>query len=1737
MSIQDETDQTMKNMEQLTVESKVNLPELKPAFSESDFDIHNNALEWSLADPIVMDSAEDIKSTINWQDRVQPFHHQINNLMTFCRKLPVSLIADDVGLGKTVSAGLILSELMVRNRVSRALVICPSLLGPQWIEELNSKFGISGRWATGKDLDQELRGVYPVVATTYHTASSRLEQIRPGAFDMLILDEAHKVRNLYGGQTKPKFAKNIRESLKNRLFRYVVMLTATPIQNRLWDLYSLIDCLAVAKGHENPFGNETQFKNRYIADSKASARELNRYHAVQFRNILRQYLVRTRRQDVKLLFPDRKVKLFRVKKNELDQKLENLVANNIDGINGLLRTSLLIAMMSSPQALSAQLRNMSLKNANWNHLANDVEKLVSSSGYPSKLLGLLKIIAELRKRNPQNWRLVVFTTRKETQKLIISVLKDEAIPYGIIQGGKPDANFKAVKNYSADPPLINVIVSTDAGAEGVNLQSGNVVVNYDLPWNPMILEQRIGRVQRLASRHAHVVILNLAVDGSPEEKVVSRLMAKLLTVSHTVGDVETILEASGNDDGGASFEGMIQDLVVKSLKGQNTDRATELATQSIEEAKELFESQREEIDAKLGDLSELHSSGPSMPRLESIKPSIQYQEFVQKALIEEGYEVLSESNDLLTVKKSGAATENIVFTNTAWQKYSQPGYFHGRSPKLYMPGKPDFERLVQRWLDRGQLLTRDLTEETEALIKKQAEAWLRNIEGSTFEKVIILKTRQKWQGSTKFKATAMNAVDSYETLVDVKHTPETHTSIDEETKFYGSLIKRKLEPNEHHPDLSFDGKNVLTGNTGISDFSKFYSERLTEELEKSHHDNAQENKIINDLNPSIYGDAVSQQGFLYHECDIEISYSFDGKGTYSASLTACPATNQIFSEPSLDQTCEETGKIVHMECLEKCERSGKRVLKHLLVQSEMSGRRALAEFSCICQLTGSVLLDDEELTSVVSGKKGVASSFRFSPISNRPALPEEFVECAFTGIEILPDEINISEISQQAYRADEKETSAISGISGHKSEFKQCAITKDYILESEAIKSDVSGLFSKVDQSVTSDAPPFRSGTIQEAATCSETGKQLLIDEIEKCQITDQLVDKALLAKSDLSQKYGIRTKMICCEVTQDLLLPNETATSTQSGKRVRTDLLKRSEISGKLALPEEMQQCELTGSWAFPEELVVSQLSSKFFRNDQTETSDVSGRIAHQSETVICNQSHVRLLKDETGVSAISGKVVDQRLLVTSALSGTLALPHEMEQCEFTDSHVLPEEIIQSDLSGKSLRKDHAITSEVSGRHGHLSESIQCQHSQKIVLQDETVTSEVSGKVIAKEHALQSPVSNSWALPEEFTICEITGTQVLEQELITSDESGRKFRKDECIMSSDSNRVFHSSECVVCEWTGDLIPECETDISDVSGKRIKASLLQTSPKSSRKGTPAEFDTCEFSEARLLEDELTRSELSGKTVDKDLLEYSEKSNTSAAKPELITCMVSGKRLLPTEVDFSEELQGFVDVDLLEKSQVSGKLVLKANLISCTLTEIKGLPSELVKCEVSGKYVIPEKSNTCEVTDKLVRSDLLVQSFLSGRYLLPKAARKSMHHKQYMCPDEAGFCHWNSGYLPHADLGICKRTGLSFSSRGLSKKTGELVIFSKLKNNEELDSFEELLPWIQQQENGNLKSVVSLRGIKNPKQNFCLIQAQVSRMLGMMNSNLYFLLKLTPTPQIIGKITTEANGNPGWKEIS
>ena len=415
--------------------------------------MYRAGLEWDLTDPIVIEKREDLKSEYRWGDRMEPYHHQVTNLITFCRRLPVTLLADDVGLGKTISAGLIISELISRSRLSKILIVCPKLLGPQWQEELLTKFNIASDIAIGRDLikaDPEETGA---IITTYHSARLHLDSIPQDRFQMLVLDEAHKLRNLYGVDEPPQVAKRFRKALEERRFRFVLMLTATPIQNRLWDLYSLVDLLTVARGHQNPFGNEGMFARKYIADNREQARQLKPEARDEFRSIVYGYMSRVRRGDAKLYFPDRVVQMHRVEPTTAELELISAIAKPIQKLNRLAQISILQALTSSPDALMAQLNNMARNGTVPGELAATVRSIVTGMPTSAKLHGLGGLIHGLKRENPERWRLVVFTGRLETQTTIQAFLEKHGLKVGIINGMSGPRNQETIARFRKNPPV------------------------------------------------------------------------------------------------------------------------------------------------------------------------------------------------------------------------------------------------------------------------------------------------------------------------------------------------------------------------------------------------------------------------------------------------------------------------------------------------------------------------------------------------------------------------------------------------------------------------------------------------------------------------------------------------------------------------------------------------------------------------------------------------------------------------------------------------------------------------------------------------------------------------------------------------------------------------------------------------------------------------------------------------------------------------------------------------------------------------------------------------------------------------------------------------------------------------------------------------------------------------------------------------------------------------------------
>jgi len=1115
------------------------MPVLSPSFqikslyksqNREEYKLYIAGLEWNLIDPIVIKNDEDLHSKYNWKDKVEPYHHQVKNLLTFCRRLPVTLLSDDVGLGKTISAGLIASELMERNYVTKILVVCPKLLMPQWKEELDCKFGIKSVEAIG----QELLSVNPpgeigAVITTYHSARLYLKEISNAGFQMLILDEAHKLRNLYGTPDPPQVARSFQKALASRLFKYVLMLTATPIQNRLWDIYSLVDLLTVARGHENPFGSPGMFARNFIADSRSEARELKLEMKDEFRSIVYGYMSRTRRGDANLQFPEREVQLHRVEPTKEELELINTLAEPIQYFNRLMQISILQALVSSPHALSAQLENSARKGTVPESLAISVRAIVKKMKTSAKLTGLYSLIKQLQYEQGKNFRMVIFTERRETQTTIEAFLRENEISCGLINGDSGAENQETISRFKKTPPEVQVIVSTRAGSEGVNLQAANILINYDLPWNPMIVEQRIGRVQRLNSNHAKVCIFNIVLKNTFEEYIVGRLMEKLQMATHAIGDIEALLEATGieEDDATKGFEEKIRELVIQSLKGNDVERHIKLTEESITQAKIELEREEKNINDMLGDVENNIDLGPRPPDFPVIERSMSESEFSIEALKNLGANVTKQGNDFLV--NIDGQSNLITFGNSENSN---------RRIILCKSGTPFFEKLVTRIINAPKHLVDDIESNWDNLNKEIINDWLCKF-NATYENYKINRIRRCFIGSATLRIRITVTHDSYERLLHIKCDSKGELNTDNKLLDpLESIIENPMTLGLSQEYL----KQMAIQDIGVSEFCRFYLERLEEEIKKVGNDPIKLIKIENDFTPNIEISIVGLEGIMFREFDLKVNYSIEANN-YENSLIICPTTKNI--EETEMKLCEYKNILYPSNCLSKCEISKKNILKHILFKSDLSGRLALPEYRVVCSLTGKKVLIDEVEKSDVTNKEVISGLMKTSSLSGKKGEPEHFVECEFSKTEILKNESAISQVSGKRYRVDQESRSSISSKAGHNQEFVFCSETGKPLL-------------------------------IEEAEKCEKTNKIVSPGILEKCEVSGKKVLPNELEKSAVSGKKALKEYFVTSNISNSLLLRQEAIRSSK-GNFCTFEESKKCTWSGKQNHPEDLQNCSIT--------------------------------------------------------------------------------------------------------------------------------------------------------------------------------------------------------------------------------------------------------------------------------------------------------------------------------------------------------------------------------------------------------------------------------------------------------------------------------------------------------------------------------------------------------------------------------
>lgn len=436
------------------------------------------------------------------------------------------LLADEVGLGKTVEAGMVLKEYLMRGMAERVLVLVPAALVGQWREELETKFDIP--CATTQDPllreDPERFWAAPRIVASLALARRRehAERLLAQPFDLVIVDEAHHLRDrasqsyrLVDGLTK----------------RFLLLLSATPVQNNLIELYNLLTLLK-----PGIFKTQKEFRAAYMTAGKPRLPA----NPARLRELMRDAMIRNTRAVVALKLPRRHAATRRIiaapEEQAAYQALATatraLAAGGGESRHRLALRHLLAAAGSSPAAGAAATARFAARvggDGVWRRLAERWAAL----GVGGKETALLDLLAH----NPTEKKLV-FIHHRETMASVAGLLARHDIAFarfdGSLSGPEKDAAIDAFRD------RVPVLLCSESGGEGRNIQFCNTLINFDVPWNPMAIEQRIGRVDRIGQTR-EVFVFNLVTSGTVEEEVLRLLDEKINMFELVIGETGAIL--------------------------------------------------------------------------------------------------------------------------------------------------------------------------------------------------------------------------------------------------------------------------------------------------------------------------------------------------------------------------------------------------------------------------------------------------------------------------------------------------------------------------------------------------------------------------------------------------------------------------------------------------------------------------------------------------------------------------------------------------------------------------------------------------------------------------------------------------------------------------------------------------------------------------------------------------------------------------------------------------------------------------------------------------------------------------------------------------------------------------------------------------------------------------------------------------------------------------------------------
>jgi superfamily II DNA or RNA helicase len=460
----------------------------------------------------------DIEAEVRRAGREQPgfratlYPYQVDGV-AFLASRGRALLADDMGLGKTAQAIAAFCRLERTADVRRTLIVCPASLKHQWHQEIARFLGrhesVTVVGGSREVRRQQYAAAAGVVITSYELARTDEAEVGRYAPDLLILDEAQRIKN-WRTQTAAV--------VKRIPSRFVFVLTGTPLENRLDDLYSILQVI-----DPHLLGPLWRFNQEFTAlDERGKItgyRNLDR-----LRSRVLPVMLRRRKEDVLAQLPEQIVSRLSVSLTDEQRSIHDDAEQQVAQIVARLKKRPLTPLEEQRLMRAFQRARMACDAAGL------VDKKTVGAPKLDELEGLLE---EICVRGGH--KVVIFSEWEGMQGMAAAVCKRLRIGHVRLHGGVPSDARGALCDRFREDPLCRVFLSTDAGGVGLNLQVASHVINLDLPWNPAVLAQRIGRVHRIGQRNAVNVVLLVSKD-SFEERLEGSLAAKRELFAAAVGD-------------------------------------------------------------------------------------------------------------------------------------------------------------------------------------------------------------------------------------------------------------------------------------------------------------------------------------------------------------------------------------------------------------------------------------------------------------------------------------------------------------------------------------------------------------------------------------------------------------------------------------------------------------------------------------------------------------------------------------------------------------------------------------------------------------------------------------------------------------------------------------------------------------------------------------------------------------------------------------------------------------------------------------------------------------------------------------------------------------------------------------------------------------------------------------------------------------------------------------------------